>query len=158
MWMAAFTALLLVAKHAHFWGLMELADGGHVAADFLEQGVSLDVRTRMAGFVIAGIPVAFFALALKHLAQAFRVAGTPATPGGGLDRHLVSTGRYAFIGSLTLTVYPTVLSLTYLAMRSMDRPAVILSVEPHVLMLLVVTALFYLLARVIGPRLAEDMS
>lgn len=154
-WLAVGTMMALTINHVHFWFFEELADGGHVAADFIEAGVNLQTPERVAGFLIAGVPITFYVLCLYMLMRVFRCNVRQPRDHDRLSGYLKASGHHALLGSVTLMLYPTILSIVFMAMQSMERPTVILSVEPHVFLLLVIAGLLFLLARSLEPVLAE---
>lgn len=139
--------LYLIVTHFDFWFFKELSDGGHVSGDFLEAGVTLQLPERIAGFFTAGIPLIFFSIFLYQLALLFGKLKKSVVGLGQIIKDLFSCAIFALIGSVTMMFYPTVLSLLFIAMNSMQQNMIILSVEPLVFMLFSICILFFLLIR-----------
>jgi pilus assembly protein TadC len=128
------TIVALILNHSIFWLSGELSDGNHIAQDFYEAGLSLQLTERIIGFVIAGIPVGFFAMSLAMLAAYFY--------NNPVINQLNKSSVYALGGAISLVLYPTILSFIFIATASMESNTVIISLQPMVAVLLVVAALF----------------
>jgi hypothetical protein len=134
-------------SHTYFWFFQELADGGHVSGDFLEAGVTLHLPERIAGFLTAGIPLAIFSLSLFQLHLLFRSLTNNETDIAPISKKLGLSADFALFGSVTMMIYPTILSFLYFVMNSMEQNMIILSVEPLVVVLFIISILFFLVIR-----------
>lgn len=128
------TIATLILNHSIFWFSSELSEGNHIAQDFLEAGLSLQPTERIIGFIIAGIPVGLFALSLIKLATYFY--------NNPVINLLRKTSVYAFWDAITLFLYPTILSFIFIATSSMESNMIIISFQPMVAVLLVISVLF----------------
>ncbi|MGF1671719.1 MAG: hypothetical protein ACFCU6_14840 [Balneolaceae bacterium] len=128
------TIVVLILNHSIFWFSGELSDGNHIAQDFHQAGLSLQLTERIIGFIIAGIPVGFFAMSLEKMALFFYNQPSLTL--------LKESSVYAVFGSFALVLYPTILSFIFIATTSMESNMVIISLQPMVAVLLIISVLF----------------
>jgi len=133
------TIVTLILNHSIFWFSGELSDGNHIAQDFYEASLSLQLTERIIGFIIAGIPVGFFAMSLTKLSIYFY--RNPSI------NQLKKSSFYALSGAIALVLYPTLLSFIFISTASMESNMVIISFQPIVAVLLVISGLFASLVR-----------
>lgn len=146
----------LFLYHASFWLFGSLADGGHVARDFDEAGVTLATADRLLGFVIGGLPVVFFMLSLEYLRKFF-VALKPATAFDvKLADIMVKASVHALLGAVFLLLYPSLLSLGFILTQPPGSRVFLVSAQPHVQVLLLATGLFFLAAKALKAILQPD--
>lgn len=139
--------LYLIVTHFYFWFFKELSDGGHVSSDFLEAGVKLQLPERIVGFFTAGIPLIFFSISLHQLSILFGKLRHSVDNADQIIKPLFLCAVFALIGSVTMMFYPSVLSFLFILMSSMQQNMIILSVEPLVFMMFIISILFYLLVQ-----------
>lgn len=132
------TIVVLLVNHTTFWFTGQLSGGDHIAKDFHEGGLSLQILERIVGFFIAGIPVGLFAICLAKLARFFYKHPSIIL--------LKESSWFALTGAIALSLYPTILSFIFIATASMKTSMVIVSLQPLVAILLVVSILFVSLA------------
>lgn len=146
----------LFLYHASFWLFGSLADGGHVARDFDEAGVTLATVDRLLGFVIGGLPVAFFMLSLEYLRRLFVGLKTTTTINVKLASILVRASVHALLGAVLLLLYPSLLSLGFFLTQPPGSRVFLVSAQPHVQVLLFATGLLFLAAKALKASLQPE--
>lgn len=132
--LATMTIAVIMIDHTAFWFTGQLSEGDHIAKDFHEGGLSFQIMERVIGFFIAGIPIGLFVICLVRLVQFFYNHPSVAL--------LKKSSEYAIWGAISLALYPTILSFIFIATASLENRMVIFSLQPVVVLILIISGLF----------------